>query len=284
MKMIRISPIVYPLLLLLMFALAGPVPARDKPDVMLAGVYRQPVDVSQYWISEKLDGMRARWDGRRLISRGGTVLQAPTWFVQGFPPVPLDGELWIGRGRYQQAVSVVRRQKPHRGWQRVKLMVFDLPAHPGVFDERVVAMRALAERNTAPHLAFIRQFRVDSTEELMQRLERVVRLGGEGLMLHRKTGRYRSGRSDDLLKLKPFDDAEATVISYKPGRGQFTGLMGALKVRTDTGKVFYLGTGFSRDERQTPPPLGSRVTYRYQGLTDSGLPRFAVFLRVRDEP
>jgi DNA ligase-1 len=248
--------------------------------VMLANVYRQHEDVTQFWVSEKLDGVRARWDGQQLISRGGAVFMAPAWFVQNFPDKPLDGELWMGRGRYEDVVSVVRQQKPHDDWKNVKFMVFDLPAHGGTFTERVTAMRHLA---TTPYLKVIEQFRVDSNKALMDKLDHLVWQGGEGLVLHRKNALYHSGRSDDLLKLKPFEDAEAIVIGYKPGKGKNTGLMGAIKVRMDNGKEFYIGSGFTQQQRKNPPPIGSLVTYRYQGFTQAGIPRFAVFVRLRNE-
>ena len=159
-------------------------------------------------------------------------------------------------------------------------MVFDLPAHGGTFTERVVAMRHLA---TTPYLKVIEQFRLDSNKVLMENLDDLVRHGGEGLVLHRQNALYHIGRSDDLLKLKPFDDDEAIVIGYKPGKGKNTGLMGAIKVRMDNGKTFYIGSGFTQLQRKNPPPIGSLVTYRYQGFTQAGIPRFAVFMRQRNE-
>jgi DNA ligase-1 len=266
--------------LLLTLSSAVPVMAAETTDVMLANVYRQHEDVSQFWVSEKLDGVRARWDGRQLISRGGKIFMPPEWFVRNFPKRPLDGELWMGRGHYEDVVSVVRQQKPHDGWKAVKLMVFDLPAQGGTFTERVEAMRQLAK---TPYLDVIEQFRMDSNKTLMQKLDDIARQGGEGLMLHRQTALYHSGRSDDLLKLKPFDDAEAIVISNKPGKGKNTGLMGAIKVRMDNGKEFYIGSGFTQQQRKNPPLMGSLVTYRYQGFTQAGIPRFAVFVRQRNE-
>jgi DNA ligase-1 len=266
--------------LLLMLAIALPVTANEAPDVMLANVYRQHEDVTQFWVSEKLDGVRARWGGRQLISRGGNIFIAPAWFVQDFPDMPLDGELWMGRGHYQDVVSVVRKQIPDDGWKAVKFMVFDLPAHGGTFTERIEAMRQLA---TTPYLKVIEQFRVDSNKALMDKLDDLVRQGGEGLVLHRQNALYHSGRSDDLLKLKPFEDAEAIVIGYKPGKGKNTGLMGAIKVRMDNGKEFYIGSGFTKQQRKNPPALGGLVTYRYQGFTQAGIPRFAVFVRQRNE-
>ena len=266
--------------LFLTLAIAFPVAAIETPDVMLANVYRQHEDITHFWVSEKLDGVRARWNGKQLISRGGKIFIAPAWFVQDFPNMPLDGELWMGRGHYQDVVSVVRKQNPDESWKNVKFMVFDLPAHGGTFTERVVAMRHLA---TTPYLKVIEQFRLDSNKVLMEKLDDLVRHGGEGLVLHRQNALYHIGRSDDLLKLKPFDDDEAIVIGYKPGKGKNTGLMGAIKVRMDNGKTFYIGSGFTQLQRKNPPPIGCLVTYRYQGFTQAGIPRFAVFMRQRNE-
>jgi len=251
---------------------------------MLAKVFDASVDVTQYWVSEKLDGVRARWDGQQLISRGGLLLNAPKWFTQDFPNTVLDGELWIARGKYQQTVSIVRKQHPHIGWQKIKFMIFDLPKHSRTFSDRVNQMQSMAKQSPSPFLQFIEQVQIASNEQLMQRLQLVTDQGGEGLMLHRMSGLYRSGRSHDILKLKPSADAEAIVTGYRPGKGQFTGKMGAIQVKSTQGKTFFIGSGFSHQERDNPPPLGSTISYRYQGFTDSGIPRFAVFLRVRDEP
>ena len=258
-------------------------PADTKPDLMLAEVYRQGVEVSQYWISEKFDGVRARWNGKELISRGGKVFGAPVWFTKDFPPRPLDGELWVGRGRYEEMSSIVRRTLPHEGWRKIRFLVFDLPEHGGSFDQRVVAMKRLAAQGESPFLTVVEQQTLDTEEALMIRLKAIIDEGGEGLMLHRKTARYESGRSHDLLKLKPFTNGEATVIGYRPGQGKFAGQVGSLKVRTDQGMVFYIGSGLSHEQRRHPPPLQSRITFRYQGLTKNGIPRFPVFLRIRDE-
>ena len=257
--------------------------AGEKPSIMLAEIYQQGIEVSEYFVSEKLDGVRARWDGRRLISRGGNVFATPGWFTKGFPAVPLDGELWIGRGRYEETSSVVRKQEPHEGWRNVRLMIFDLPEHGGPFAERVREMIRVAAQVNSPYLTIIKQETLANKEALRQRLGAILTKGGEGLMLNRKTAHYASGRSHDLLKLKPFDDAEATVIGYRKGKGKYTGQVGSLKVRTDQGIVFFIGTGLSDAQRRHPPPLESRVTFRYQGFTKNGIPRFPVFLRIRNE-
>ncbi|GJL63491.1 MAG: ATP-dependent DNA ligase [Nitrospirales bacterium] len=255
----------------------------DKPTLMLAEVYEQGIDVRQYWVSEKLDGVRARWDGHQLVSRGGNLFVAPAWFVADFPSQVLDGELWLGRGRYEETSSIVRKKNPHEGWRNLRLMVFDLPEHGGTFDQRVLAMRRVVAQSHSPYLAMIEQQTIKSDEALQQWLTEVVEHGGEGLMLHRKTARYVRGRTHDVLKLKPFMDAEATVIGYRPGKGQFAGQVGSFKVRTDEGVEFYVGSGLTNEQRSHPPPLQSRITFRYQGLTKNGVPRFPVFLRIRNE-
>lgn len=257
--------------------------AGTIPELMLADIYRQGLDLTHYRVSEKLDGVRARWDGTHLISRGGHVFAAPEWFTTGFPAMPLDGELWMGRGRYEEVSSIVRTQHPHDGWRHVRFMTFDLPAHGGTFAQRVIAMNGLKTESASPYLGIIEQQRVESEEDLLKWLNRVIDEGGEGLMLHRDTALYASGRSQDLLKLKLFTDAEATVIGYRPGKGQFAGLIGSLKVRTDNGIIFFIGSGLSHEQRRRPPPLHSRVSFRHQGLTENGIPRFPVFLRIRDE-
>ncbi len=257
--------------------------AGEKPSIMLAKVYEHGIDTSAYFVSEKLDGVRARWDGKQLISRGGLVFASPEWFIKNFPAIPLDGELWIGRGLYEKTTSVVRKQQPHDGWKAVRLMVFDLPEHGGVFSERVKTMKWLATEVASPYFAIIKQQTVANEEDLREQLQSVMAQNGEGLMLHRKTARYASGRSHDLLKLKLFADAEATVIGYRPGKGKYTGQTGSLKVQTDQGIVFFIGSGLSDAQRRHPPPLQSRITFRYQGFTKNGIPRFPVFLRVRNE-
>ena len=257
--------------------------ANDKPQLMLAEVYQPGIDVREYWVSEKLDGVRARWDGSQLISRGGKRFSSPEWFTKKFPAIPLDGELWMGRGRYEETSSIVRKQQPHEGWKKVRLMVFDLPKHGGTFAERVVVMKRLATEVDSPYLKIIEQHTFSSQKSLRLQLQAVLAQDGEGLILHRKTARYASGRSQDLLKLKPFHDAEATVIGYRPGKGKFTGQVGSLKVQTDEGIIFYVGTGLSDAQRRNPPPLQGRITFRHQGFTKNGIPRFPVFLRIRDE-
>lgn len=261
---------------------AAPLAPRP-PALMLAMEHAPGTEVADYWVSEKLDGVRARWDGHRLISRGGHEIRAPDWFVDGFPPIPLDGELWRGRGRFAAMSGLARRLEPDdNAWREVRFMVFDLPSLDAPFSERLSELRRLLADAPAERIVLVEQFRVADGSELMARLAAVERLGGEGLMLHHQDARYREGRSSDLLKVKSKQDAEAKVLAHLPGRGKYQGLLGALLVEDEQGRRFRIGTGFSDAERRNPPPVGSLITFQYQGETKTGLPRFARYLRQRE--
>jgi DNA ligase-1 len=254
------------------------------PALMLANRYHGDIDLGAYWVSEKLDGVRGYWDGHALWTRGGTQVYSPAWFTAGWPTQPMDGELWIARGRFAELSGIVRTQVPDdAAWRQVHYRVFDLPAAAGPFDTRLRALQQLLADAGSPWLRPVEQFRVDTPAELDARLRAVVAAGGEGLMLHRGASLYQARRSDDLLKLKPYDDAEARVVAYQPGNGKYDGMLGALVVERPDGLRFELGSGLSDAERAHPPPIGSWVTYRYNGLTRNGIPRFARFLRIRDE-
>ena len=230
--------------------------------------------------------MRAYWTGERFLSRGGHEYRAPGWFTKGFPEHPLDGELWMGRGRFAELSGAVRQGLPDEDdWRRIRFMVFDLPDQKATFDQRLARLKALIEKVGSPYMALVDQQRASSHENLMLRLDKVVAGGGEGLMLRLGASGYRSGRSNDLLKVKRYQDAEAVVVHQLPGKGKYEGVMGSLLVELEDGRQFRIGSGFSDSERASPPKPGTTITFKYYGLTATGLPRFASFLRIRnDEP
>lgn len=261
-------------------ALAGEAP----PPLMLADVYRRGVSLDGFWVSEKYDGVRGYWDGKQLWTRGGEHVVAPAWFTAPLPRTALDGELWAGRGQFERALSTVRSQTPSdAAWREMRFMVFDLPAQPGIFDARLDALKKLLPIPGAPWVVPVAQEHATTHADLQALLDKTVKLGGEGLMLHRGASLYRSERNGDLLKFKPYDDAEARVIEWLPGKGRHTGRLGALLVETPEGRRFKLGGGFTDAQRDNPPAVGAWVTYRYNGANVSGLPRFARFLHVRPE-
>lgn len=270
-------------LILIFFAVAT---RAQSPALTLADAYEEGVPLHDYWVSEKLDGVRAYWNGDQLISRQGNVFHPPVWFTADFPEQPLDGELWMGRGQFAEVSGTVRTLEPVAAeWREVRYRIFDLPASEATFSQRVRQMRNLLMPSPSPYLAIIEQVPATTHKALMAQLDRIVGRGGEGLMLHRGDSLYRAGRSDDLLKVKRRQDAEAVVVGQTEGKGKYRGMLGALIVERPDGRRFRLGTGFTDAERKHPPSVGSTVTYQYFGYTATGLPRFASFMRVRkDEP
>jgi len=276
--LIHFSRILLPLLLI---SFITPSYAQ-APSIEIATQYRQGINVQDYFVSEKLDGIRGYWDGKHLYSKQGTAFTAPNWFTAHFPNTPLDGELWIGRNQFETVSGIVRTQDDQNtDWKRVKFMIFDLPSSPLPFSQRVIKMRQLISESNAPYLRVIEQKKLPNSEALYQLLDKVVALKGEGLVLHHEDALYQHKRSKQLMKLKKFEDADATVIGYIPGKGKYTGMLGALQVKTPQGLQFKIGTGFSDKERKNPPPIGSTIIYKYTGKTKNNIPRFATFMRIR---
>jgi len=259
--------------------------AAEKPDLLLAISYKDSLNVQDYWVSEKLDGVRAYWDGKQLISRNGNIYPAPDWFVAKFPATALDGELWLTRGKFEKILSIVSQQQADDAlWQQMGYYVFELPYGTGTFSQRLVQLKNIVAQQSSPYLHFVPQFRIQNREDLYKKLHEIVKEGGEGLMLHHQDALYSTGRNGDLLKLKTYEDAEATVVDYRLGKGKYRGQVRSLVVETEQGKRFAIGSGLSEDLLENPPVIGSLITFRYNGLTRKGTPRFARFLRVRQKP
>lgn len=253
------------------------------PPVLLAHVWENDVDLKGWWMSEKLDGVRAYWDGKRFLSRLGNVYNAPAWFTKGLPGTPLDGELWVGRKRFQRCVSIVRRQEEHDEWREVRYLVFDAPAHAAPFEERLRYLQAYMDEHRPEYASYHSHEVCRGTDHMRDELKRVEGLGGEGLMMRRPGSHYEVGRSYTLLKVKSFHDAEARVVGHQPGTGKHKGRLGALLVEMPDGTRFAVGTGLSDAERKDPPGVGSIITYRYQELSDGGVPRFPSYVGVRHD-
>ncbi len=235
-------------------------------------------------MSEKLDGVRALWDGSALRFRSGRAVPAPAWFLARLPTTALDGELWLGRGRFDVLSATVRRaQAVDAEWLQVQYRVFELPLADGTFEARAERLKAVVQTRGWQQLEAVEQFRVANHAALQAKLKVITSAGGEGLVLHLASAPVTAGRSDVLLKLKALQDAEAVVVGYTPGKGKYAGKLGALNVKAESGQNFKLGTGLSDQQRQNPPAIGSTVTYSFQDLTPGGKPRFARLLRVYSE-
>ena len=256
----------------------------SAPPLLLAHKWELTHDPTGWWMSEKLDGIRAYWNGEAFISRLGNTFLAPAWFVAALPSEKLDGELWVGRKKFAKTTSIVRSGATNTEWTSVSYVVFDAPDASGTFEERIAHAKRLLDTARAPHARVLEHVPCESVDHLRTELARVEGLGGEGLMLRKPGSPYAIGRSNSLLKVKTFHDAEARVIGHAPGTGKHKGRLGALICQLPSGAKFNVGTGFSDVEREAPPAIGTTITFRYQELSDDGVPRFPSYVRERVDP
>jgi DNA ligase-1 len=277
--------------LVLLFSTLTPTQAKNqttKPKLQHSINYHKVTDISKYLVSEKLDGIRGHWNGKQLITRSGNLINSPSWFTEHWPEFPIDGELWLDRDTFQPLMSCVSRHLPSINkqtscWKNIRFMMFDLPEHQGTFRKRVDKMKSIVEQVPSPYLAMINQVKLNNINELETKLDTIISAKGEGLMLHLASAFYQAGRNPALLKLKRHQDAEATIIGHSAGKGKYLGKLGAIKVKTSNGVIFKIGSGFSDYQRANPPEIGTIITFKYNGLTQAGKPRFARFWRVRSK-
>lgn len=251
------------------------------PPILLAHKWETDHDPTGWWMSEKLDGIRAYWDGETFTSRLGNQFFAPDWFIEDLPADTLDGELWVGRKMFSKTTSIVKSGAAGQEWRTVSFVIFDAPNAKGTFEERIAHAKKVISKAQTPHARVLDHVECAGFDHLREELARVESLGGEGLMLREPKSKYAIGRSTSLLKVKTFHDAEARVIDHAPGTGKHKGRLGALVCQLPDGTRFNVGTGFSDKERESPPAIGSVVTFRYQELTDDGVPRFPSYVGER---
>jgi DNA ligase 1 len=268
-------------------AVGGAVKKDTAPPCLLAHKW-EGEDPTGWWMSEKLDGVRAWWDGEKFVSRLGNVYHAPEWFKALLPNVVLDGELWVGRKQFQKTISAVRKLVPTDSeWLDVQFVMFDAPNLGGSFEDRIEYLENLfptLRHNGAEGtgmVSVLQQIKCKSAEHLKELLKEIEARGGEGVMLREAGSLYEADRSHTCLKVKTFTDDEAEVIGYTDGKGKHKGRVGALEVRWGD-KEFEVGTGLTDKERENPPSVGAKITFRYQELTDKGIPRFPSYIGVRD--
>eukprot|EP01127_Copromyxa_protea_P018819 TRINITY_DN6000_c0_g2_i1.p1 TRINITY_DN6000_c0_g2~~TRINITY_DN6000_c0_g2_i1.p1 ORF type:complete len:491 (-),score=107.29 TRINITY_DN6000_c0_g2_i1:64-1536(-) len=259
------------------------------PEVMLAESWTEDIDPTGYWMSEKLDGVRAYWDGHNFYSRQKIRYHAPKFFRADLPNTPLDGELWCGRGQFQKCVSIVKKKDANvseEEWKYVTFLVFDAPSHKGLYEDRVKYLHTVIDSTKdTTYASVVGIKKCKGKEHLDETLKSVLKVGGEGVMLRLPRSKYEHKRSNNLLKVKKFFDEEAKVIGYRAGTGRLTGMMGAIECELPNEKVFHIGTGFADSQRTHTgkPKIGQVVTFKYQELSNNGHPRFPVFLRVRED-
>ena len=243
-----------------------------------------------WWASEKLDGIRALWNGKEFLSRGSAAGAAkvfsyvPQWFLDEMPKgVALDGEMWMGRGKFQE-VSSISNLKPGRSrskeqiddlWKKVKYMIFDSPSIPGLYEERMGSIQDIINTacgsNPQCPLKWVKTVQITRGEKQLSKMfEKISSVGGEGLMLRAPKTPYIPKRTNLLLKIKIQEDAEGLVVGYTPGTGKYEGMVGSLDcILLENGKkteiAFNVGTGLTDEMRKNIREPG----HKYEILCDN---------------
>lgn len=273
--------------------------AGEKPGFSLVkpSQYNPNQNLDGWVMSEKFDGIRAYWDGNQLFTKNGNVIHAPKSFTENLPSFELDGELWLGRQQFELTASVVLDKTPGMGWNRISYQVFEVPNQPGNLMQRLEVLLAYLKKHKSSHVQIIKQLPIKGHEQLERYMDSLIEQGAEGLVIRDSRLPYQIGRQASLQKLKPKYDAECTVKGYTNGKGKYTGKVGAIicelseqqiqqsfsKLKKLDTRVIKIGSGLTDDFRSNPPKIGNQVTFQYMGYTNSGLPRFPVFLRVRPQ-
>jgi DNA ligase-1 len=251
----------------------------QKPKLLLLKVYKDQ-NISGWVMSEKLDGIRAYWNGKKLLTRSGKIIHAPKWFTKDYPPFEIDGELWSKRGDFENISSIVRDKVPTEKWKEIKHYIFEVPNAKGGLFERLSKVKPY--QNSI--IKIIPQIEIKNKKHLEKFLREIEKKGGEGVVVRDPKAPYIAKRTNKALKVKSFKDRECRVLSYNIGHGKYKGLMGSINcIMDDKNITFKIGSGFSLKERKNPPPIGSIVTFKYKEMTKYKKPRFPIFLRIREK-
>ena len=250
----------------------------EKPKLLLLKTYKDQ-NITGWVMSEKLDGIRAYWDGKNLLSRGGNIIHAPKWFTKNYPPFEIDGELWTKRGDFENISSIVRDKTPSKEWIEITHHIFEVPNAKGTLFERLKKVELYQDSI----IKIVPQIFIRDKNHLQQFLMDIESKGGEGVVVRDPKALYIAKRTSKALKVKTFLDKECKITAYNGGHGKYSGILGSVTCQMDNNVTFKIGSGFSIDERKDPPSIGSVITFKYKEMTKYGKPRFPVFLRVRKD-
>lgn len=246
-----------------------------KPNLLLLKNYTSDENVTGWYMSEKLDGVRGFWDGEKLISRNGKIFKAPLFFTKDFPKTELDGEIWSKRGDFSRISSIVNTKLTKKGWKELTYNVFEVPNAVGTLKER------LSRVKDSKYIRIIKQIKVKDKKHLDAFLKSVEKKAGEGVVVRDGSLEYYTGRTNRALKVKSYIDEECKVIGYNEGTGKYRNMLGSVNCKMGNNQILKIGTGFKNHQRTDPPEIGAIITFKYYGLTSKGNPRFPVFLRIR---
>ena len=257
---------------------------KSSFNIMLAKKYTPNIDITGWYISEKFDGIRAYWKSkdRKLYTRNGNIINAPEWYINKFPNIDLDGELWINRGKFNKVSGIVRTKIPNdKNWEHIKYMVFDLPTINKIYEMRVQLYIDIIRNSNCKWLISVKIHKIKNISDILIKLKQIEKKGGEGLMIRKPSSLYENKRSSSLLKIKSFSDEEGTVIGYNKGIGKYKNMIGSLCIINKSGKKINVGTGLSDELRKNPPKIGSNITYKYFEKGKDGIPRFPIYVSER---
>lgn len=247
-------------------------------DIEKPSIYNNQ-NIQGWLMSEKLDGIRAIWDGKVLKTKNGNIIHIPKEFTHNFPPFYLDGELWTKRNDFETIQSIVLDKTASTQWKKITYNIFEVPYAKGDFLQRLQKAKNWFKKHHTPKVQFIQQIVCKDNIHLEKFLERIIAQKGEGVIIKNPNLDYIAKRSTQSLKVKKFLDMEGVVIGINYNNQQ---QMKSLKVQLQNGIIFNLGGGFSKKERQYHPKIGEVVTFKYYGLSKNKKPKFASFLRVRE--
>ena len=250
-------------------------------DLQKAYIYDKKIhNIKNWYMSEKLDGIRAYWTGKELLSKNGNKINAPYWFIKDFPSFELDGELWTKRDDFENIQNIVLDENPSSKWEEITYNIFEVPNTSGNFDKRLEKIKLWLQKNPNKYINIIPQKVCKDESDLDNYLKDLLEKKAEGIILKNPKLEYFAGRSNDILKVKKFYDDEGLIIGINYTKNnEFK----SLKLQLNNGIVFNLGGGFSNIERQNPPKVGDIVTFKYYTFTKNNKPKFASFLRVRNK-
>jgi DNA ligase-1 len=249
----------------------------SSPKLLLLKTYKDQ-NTTNWVMSEKLDGIRAYWDGKQLLTRNGKTIHAPLWFTKDYPTFEIDGELWTKREDFENISSIVRDKNPSKEWKQIKHYIFEVPNAKGNLFQRLDKVKLYENE----YIKVLNQMKIMNLNHQNNFLKEIEEKGGEGIVVRDPLSKYINKRSSKALKVKNFKDTECKIIGFTNGKGKYFGHVGAIICQLPNQMKFKIGSGMDDYFRKNPPKVGTIITFKYQNITKYGKPRFPVYLRIRE--
>lgn len=280
-------------------------------DFMLAKTLNKKNIPKKWLLSEKYDGYRSRYEpDKGFISRNNNIFNAPEWYLDILPDISLDGELWAGYNKFQSLSKIRKKIIDPFEWLDIKYIVYDLPDLDMIFEERLKVLKNIVNKiqkdwykkrkklgkefnNLKCPILLAEQIKIDSIKQFNQLYNKIINNDGEGVILKNPKSFYENDRSYNMLKYKPEFDTEAIIIDYKENKNKIVGAFICLElinfknysiINKKKKPIIISGLNYEIiNNVDITHPIGTVITYKFSGLTESGKPRFAKYLRKREE-